>query len=153
MADLMTLISDLKSAEFQHGVSQRFWELLERVDWLVYVHLYAPDDRSYTVELDCSKYGDEPIRARFIDAKTRECRVEAWPRGNGKFAGWIKFEGTELFVCWDQDRAGIQHHGEWRQKEAWKKKGNQLVAYLDFLRRLLHVEAMGYERRQTSVQP
>lgn len=153
MADILTLISDLESAEFQHGASQNFWDFLERVDWLVYVRLYASDDRSFTIELDCSNYCEDPIRGRFVDPVTRQCRAEFWPRGNGMFSGWIKFEGSELFICWDQDRAGIQHHGEWRRQEAWKKQKNQIVAYLDFLRRLLHVEAMGYQRRQTGTQP
>lgn len=150
MADTSRLILDLESKEFEHGVHQRFWELVERAEWFVYVRLYAADDRTYIIELDCTNYGEEPIRGRFVAEKSRECRSDAWPHGNAAFGQWVKFKDPELFICWDQDRDGIRHHAEWRQRKAWAKQKNQLVAYLDFLRSLLHLEAKGYDRQVES---
>jgi hypothetical protein len=146
MADLQRLIDDLSSAEFQRGIEQEFWELVDRQEWKVYVRLVAADGRVYVVELDCAGYRDEPIHGRFVDPATRQCVASAWPQGSGAFTGWVKFTG-ELFICWDQDREGIQRHPDWRQRRMWTQKPNQVVAYLDFLRQLLHVESFGYQRQ------
>jgi hypothetical protein len=147
MASIDDLIRDINSEEFQHGVSQGFWEFQERSDWLLYVILRAPDDCEYLARLDCSSYGDEPILGQFVDLKTRQCIASAWPKGDSVFAQWVKFEPGNLFLCWDQDRAGIKHHPDWRERRAWTKKRNQLVAYLNFLRELLHLPRHGYQRQ------
>lgn len=141
------LIADLEAEEFQHGVHQRFWKVVERSGTLIYLCLYAPDSREYLMELECSSYGEEPILGRFVDPTTKHCVSSAWPRGDSTFAGWVKFEGTDLFICWPQDRGGIQRHPEWRQFTAWKNHHNQIFAYLDFIRTLLHVRARGYQRK------
>jgi hypothetical protein len=145
MADSAKLLAHLQSEEFEHGVRQRFWALQEVCGSTVYVWLFAPDDRSYLIELDCFGYGDAPIRGRFVDSATRQCVSSAWPQGNATFEQWIKFS-RDFFICWDQDQAGIEHHSDWKARKAWEKP-NQLVSYLDFLRQLLHVEARGYLRK------
>lgn len=138
---------DLESAEFLHGVEQRFWEFVDRSGPLLYVRLCAPDDRTFLLELECSGYRKEPMRGRFVAEDTRQCFVASWPRGNATFQQWVKLDPSNLFICWDQDRAGIQHHTDWKGREAWKKSGNPVVAYLEFMRQLLHNPARGYERR------
>jgi hypothetical protein len=139
------LKADLESELFQHGHTQGFWELVLHEGWFVYVRLLAPDNRSYTVELDCTEYGDASIRGRFVDDQ-RRCVATAWPRGNATFEQWIKFRDANPFICWDQDRSGIEHHPEWKARRAWARKSNQLVTYLNFQRELMHLPARGYER-------
>jgi hypothetical protein len=139
------LALDLTSDRFEHGVRQQFWKLVERVGSKVYMRMFAPDERSYVLELDCADYGAEPIRGRFVDEKTRQCVTEAWPRGNATFEGWVKYAPGNFFICWQQDRGGLQHHPDWRPLQAWKKP-NQVVNYLDFVCKLLHRPAMGYTR-------
>lgn len=145
MADRLS--EDLASLEFQRGFEQQFWQLESRNDHLVFVWLIAADERRFLAVLDCTSYGDEPILGRFIDPETRQCSSSAWPVGNAQFEQWIKFKGTPLFICWDQDREGLNHHGDWRARQSWKRNPNQLVAYLDFLRQMLHLPSRGYERR------
>jgi hypothetical protein len=147
MARVWDLQADLESAGFRHGVEQGFWQFVGRSGPLLCVRLFAPDDRSFLLELECSSYGAEPLRGRFVDEQTRMCVATAWPRGNPTFQQWVKLDPGNLFICWDQDRVGIQHHADWRGREAWKKSGNPLVAYLEFMRHLLHNPARGYERR------
>lgn len=115
------LISDLESSETKHAIEQGFWEIVFRKGLFVYVCMFAPDDRSYVIELDCNEYGNEPIAGRFVDKETFLSVESAWPRGNNTFAQWIKWEKAHLFICWDQDRLGIKHHPDWKQREAWKK--------------------------------
>lgn len=143
---LSSLTTDLKSVEFQHGVDQRFWRLVDRSDHLVYVELFAPDNRPYMLELDCRNYGDDAIAGRFVDPSTRKCVQTAWPTGNQTFLQWVKFNGG-FFICWDQDRNAISRHPHWKNQQEWKKVPNQIVAYLDFIRRLLHLPSRGYARR------
>ena len=131
------LLDDIGSQEFTHYVDQEFWKLLKTSEFLVYVRLFAPDDKTYVMQLDCSSYGDEPILGQFVDEVTKQCVTTAWPRGNSNFEKWIKPD--HMFICWDQDRAGITHHADWRALQAWKKKPNQIVAYLDFMTRLLRM--------------
>lgn len=137
---------DLASAEFAGYVRQGFWDLVERDQDTAYVLLHAPDSRSFLARLECSRYWDEPILGCFVDAKDRVPNSSAWPDGNASFEQWIKFKSTPGFVCWDQDRQGVQHHPEWRARKAWQKNPNQIVAYLDFLRQMLHLPARGYRR-------
>jgi hypothetical protein len=142
------LSEDINSAEFQHGVTQGFWELVlqERDKDLLYVRLHAPDERNYMVRLQCDMYGTQPIDGRFVDPVNLLCVASAWPQGNSMFEQWIKFkEGNgNLFICWDQDRGGIAQHPDWHARSAWKKSSNQLISYLDFLRQLLWLPARGY---------
>jgi hypothetical protein len=141
------LLADLGSEEFQFGVVQRFWELTERVDMVAYLRMFAPDDRVYLLRADCATYGDEPIRGQFVEPVSRQSVASEWPTGNPPFDQWVKFKPGELFICWDQDKEGIKRHSEWRNRAAWKRKGNQIVAYLDFIRQLLHLPMYGYHRR------
>ena len=150
MAETLDLTIDLESARFRHGVEQRFWEFVARSGSLVYLRLFAPDDRTFLLELECSGYGMEPMRGRFVTEDFHQCVAAAWPRGNATFQQWVKFDPNNLFVCWEQDRVGIEHHTAWKGREAWKKSGNPLTAYLDFMRQLLHNPAKGYERRVAS---
>lgn len=147
MAEYQRLLEDLAAPTFSHGVEQGFWELVEFSGWIAHVGLHAPDGRSYMAELTCTGYGDEPILGRFVDPTTRQCVASAWPTGNGTFNGWVKFSGNDLFICWDQDREGIQRHQEWKGRRAWTRNPNQIVGYLDFLRGLLHIPARGYQRQ------
>ena len=142
------LEQDLKSPEFLHGVTQGFWELSERDGNTVYVLLHAPDGRSFLARLECSNYWDEPIRCDFVDVAERTAKPEACPDGDAQFEQWIKYRSAPFFICWDQDRAGIQHHQEWRPLKAWQKQPNEIVAYLDFLCRMLYLPAHGYNRRK-----
>lgn len=139
---------DLKSSEFLHGVEQGFWEFVAYDKNIVYALLHAPDDRRFLARLDCSGYWDEPIRCDFVDEKERTSKPEAYPDGNHQFEQWIKFRHVPFFICWDQDRSGIEHHPEWRALKAWQKPPNQIVAYLDFLRQMLHLPSRGYNRRK-----
>lgn len=140
------LAGDLESAEFQHGCDQGFWELVHRDGMSVFVRLNAPDGRHYLLKLDCSGYGDEPIAGQFVD-NDRRCVNSAWPKGNSTFEQWVKFKDANPFICWPQDRIAIDvHHRDWRAAKSWTTKKNQLVAYINFLRELLHYPARGYER-------
>lgn len=138
------LLADIASEEFTHYVTQGFWEWLETSGSLLYVRLFAADDRTYVMQLDCSSYGTEPIWGRFVEEGTYRCVPTAWPRGNATFEQWVKHE--QMFICWDQDRGGLTHHTDWRALQAWKKKPNQIVAYLVFMISLLHTPAKGYTR-------
>ena|SRR5208282_6547085 len=140
------LAADLASIEVQHGAVQGFWRIESRSGEQVFVVLTAPDARTYTMELDCSGYGLEPIAGRFVDPKSRTSDASAWPRGDPRLAQWLKWEPAHLFICWDQDRAGVAHHPEWRARRAWARTKNQFYAYLDFIRQLLHVPERGYSR-------
>lgn len=138
------LTTDLNSPEFLHGTGQRFWELVEQSGMVIFICLYAADKRGYIARFDCDSYGAEPIACRFVDTATRQCVASAWPQGNSTFEQWVKFREGNLFICWDQDRLGISHHPDWRCRKAWSKHPNQIVSYLDFLRRLLHLPILGY---------
>jgi hypothetical protein len=146
------LDEDLTSPEFQHGVDQLFWELVDRSGSLVFVRLFAPDGRSYLVRFACEKYAEQPLDGRFVDEQTRVCIESAWPRGNAVFEQWIKFKSPHLFICWDQDAGGISHHENWRPLKAWLKTQNPIVAYLNFLREMLNLPARGYQRQPVSKQ-
>lgn len=144
------LDSDLASLEFKHGVEQLFWEFVERTEDIVYIRLVSPDERVYLGQFNCVKYGDEPIECKFVDPVTRQCIESAWPRGNTTFEQWIKFKSPHLFICWDQDAAGLRHHADWRDRKAWMKTQNQIVAYLNFLREILNLPVRGYQRQPRS---
>jgi hypothetical protein len=153
MEPLDRLGADLASPTFQHGVDQGFWGFLSRDEFIVRVCLFAPDERSFHIELNCTSYGDEPIAGRFVNAAGQSV-PEAWPCGNPTFEQWIKFRGTDRFICWDQDRIAVnQHHQDWKGRKAWKKKNNQIVTYLNFLRELLHLPARGYDRQPLETTP
>jgi hypothetical protein len=137
---------DLTSPEFLHGVEQGFWQLVQRDNNFVFVLLLAPDRRSFLARLDCSQYWDEPIRCVFVDKQTHAETQQAWPDGNTQFEQWIKFRNQPHFVCWDQDRGGIEHHPDRKGLKAWQKNPNQLVAYLNFLRQMLYLPDRGYRR-------
>ena len=143
---------DLNSPEFQHGVDQLFWKLVDVVGNQVYVCLLAPDDRCYLARFTCEKYGEEPVDCKFVDPTTRECVEAAWPRGNGTFEQWIKFKHPNLFVCWEQDATGLVHHPEWKVRKAWARTKNPIVAYLNFLRERLNLPMWGYDRQPPSKQ-
>ncbi len=139
--------TDLASAEFRHGVEQGFWELVSREGDQVHVLMRAHDGRTFLARMDCDRYWDEPIGCLFVDAVNRQVIPEAWPDGNGTFEQWIKFRRSPHFICWPQDRYGIGHHAEWRNLRQWQKKPNQIVAYLEFLQRMLYLPGNGYSRR------
>ena len=141
---------DLASPEFAAHVEQGFWSFVERDKDTVYVLLHAPDGRKFLARLECDNYWNEPIRCTFVAPQDRQSEPKAWPDGNAYFERWIKFKGTPWFICWPQDRQGIEHHKEWTALKAWQKKPNQLVAYLDFLRQMLHVPSRGYNCRNSN---
>jgi len=142
MAVATKLEQDLASAEFAHGVHQRFWELVEHTDAILFIRMYAADGSSYLLSLNAASYGGEPLEGRFVDFESRQVVASAWPQGNSVFEQWVKFK-NDFFICWQEDRAGIRQHPEWRALEEWKKP-NQLVSYLNFVRRLLHLKSRGY---------
>ncbi len=139
------LTNDLSAREILHGTEQGFWRIDSRDGSTVYARFFAPDNRAYLMQLDCSGYGEEPIGGRFVD-EGRRCVPAAWPRGNVTFAGWVKFDPPHLFICWPEDRLALAHHPDWRGVQAWKNHPNQIYAYLDFVRRLLCVPSNGYFR-------
>lgn len=145
------LLADIDSEAFKKGEKNHFWELDEIIGKKVYVWLYAPDDQAFLLEAECSNYGDEPILGSFVDSVSRRRVLSAYPKGDPVFEQWVKFQSEPPFICWDQDRGGIEHHPEWKARQAWKKDDddnmNQLVSYLDFMRRLLHMVANGYRRK------
>ena len=135
---------DLESKEFQHGVEQCFWALLERKDHLVYMTFQARDGTIYVMQLECTGYGKQAIGGKFIDPRTRACVSNAWPQGNGTFGGWVKWDANNLFICWPGDRFGIEHHQEWTVQRLWDRSPNPIVSYATFIRRLLWNRAWGY---------
>ena len=135
---------DLESEEFQHGVEQCFWALLERKDHLVYISFKARDRATYVMQLDCTSYGNQAIGGKFIDPQTRACVSNAWPQGNGTFGGWVKWDANNLFICWPGDRFGIAHHQEWASQRLWDRPPNSIVSYTTFIRGLLWNRAWGY---------
>lgn len=151
-ANVDKLKCDLASPEFRHGVEQLFWELVGVSGVVVYIRLFAPDERSYLARLTCDGYDAEPIDCKFVDHATRQCVETAWPRGDAIFEQWIKFRHPNLFICWEQDAGGLIHHPEWRVRKAWMKTKNPIVAYLNFLRELLHLPVRGYTRLTPSIQ-
>jgi hypothetical protein len=140
------LLEDLESDAFKGGVNNCFWDLDSVIGNSVYVWVYAPDDQAYLMKLECSSYGDEPILGWFLDPVTREHKQSAYPRGDARFEGWVKFQHWPTFICWDQDRGGIEQHTDWWSLKRWQTP-NQIVTYLDFFRGLLHNPANGYERK------
>lgn len=147
MVSKTQLQKDLESDDFLKGVENAFWELDSVIGSRVFVWIFDPDTHSYLMELECSLYGDQPIRGWFVDPVSRKCELHAWPQGNHVFEGWVKFKSDPAFICWDQDRGAIDigGHTDWRSRAAWKT-GNQIVSYLDFIRRLLHIPENGYLR-------
>ena len=143
------LAVDLASPEFAAYVEQGFWEVVERDGDTLYVLLHAPDGRNFLARLDCSSYWEEPIGGTFVDMNMREPNPAAWSDGNAHFEGWIKFKGSPWFICWDQDRQGIQQHLEWKAFKSWQKKPNQILAYLDFINRMLQNPGNGYNRQKS----
>jgi hypothetical protein len=144
------LRNDLESPEFSHGADQLFWALVERTGAVVYVRVFAPDDRTYLARFTCEKYGEEPIDCKFVDSASRQCVESAWPQGDAAFEQWIKFKAPHLFICWDQDASGIRHHEDWRPRKAWMKTTNPIVTYLNFLRERLNLPIHGYRRQPPS---
>ena len=150
MADLT---ADLVSPEFQYGVEEGFWGPPERHGDTVYVTLYAPDGSSFMAQLDCSGYWEQPIRCLFVNPDTKRVDMAFWPKGNQVFEQWVKFRTlppNKPFICWDQDRGGIDigNHAPWLALKKWQSEKNQIVAYLNFLRKLLHLEGNGYLRQK-----
>lgn len=143
------LSTDLGSLEFLQGVEREFWRLIDRSGDHVYVECYAWDGVGYLLELTCDRYGDEPCLGRFVDPQTHQCISDAWPTGSGMFGNWFKWQPRDLFICWPGDRSGIAHHHEWRGREHWKKTGNPLVHYLEFIRECLTIRARGYQPRDS----
>lgn len=141
------LAQDLASNEFLAGVEREFWRLVERVGDRVYVDCFAWDGDTYVLELTCNQYAVEPCLGRFVDPQTRRCVASAWPSGDGTFGTWFKWQPQHLFICWPGDRAGIQHHSDWRARAHWTKTGNPLVQYLEFIRQCLTIRARGYQPR------
>jgi|CXWL01.1.fsa_nt_gi hypothetical protein len=135
---------DLESEEFQHGVEQRFWALLERKDHLVYMNFQTRNGTTYVMQLDCTDYGNQAIGGKFIDPQTRACVSNAWPKGDGTFGGWVKWDASNLFICWPGDRFGIAHHQEWASQRLWDRPPNPIVSYATFIRGLLWTRARGY---------
>jgi hypothetical protein len=143
--------TDLASAEFLHGVEQEFWESVSREGDRVYILMHAPDGRKFLARMDCDHYWDEPIGCLFVDAATRQVIPAAWPDGNSTFEQWIKFRANPHFICWRQDRYGIERHQEWKNLREWQKKQNQIVAYLEFLQQMLYRPMNGYSRKPMPV--
>jgi hypothetical protein len=143
-----SLETDLVSPEILDGVEQGFWSAPERDGNAVYVSLYAPDERAFLARLECSSYWDEPIECLFVDSKTRAVELAAWPDGSAQFEKWIKFKSNPPFICWDQDRRGIGYHQEWKPLKQWQKNQNQILSYLIFLRRMLHLPVNGYNLKK-----
>ncbi len=138
---------DLGSAAWRHGEEQGYWRVVERMEHVLYVETFARDDLAYLLNLQCDRYGAEPVRGRFVDSRTRACVAAAWPQGDGTFAGWFKSNPQDLFICWPADRGGVEHHADWRALQYWRKTDNQLVQYLEFIRRCLTLPARGYQPR------
>lgn len=138
------LDEDLKSEEFRRGAERGFWRLVERVGVRVYIELFAWNGDAYVLELTCDSYREQPCLGRFVDRDTRGCVSDAWPRGDGIFGGWFKWDPAHLFICWPGDRGGITHHPEWRAKQYWKETSNPLFQYLEFVRQCLSIRGRGY---------
>ena len=143
-----SLDEDLVSPELLHVIEQGFWNTPERNGNIVYVVLNAPDERTFLARLECSSYWDEPIECLFVDPKTRTVDLLSWPDGNATFEQWIKFKSNPPFICWDQDRRGIGYHQEWKLLKQWQKNSNQILSYLNFLRRMLNLPVYGYNRKK-----
>jgi hypothetical protein len=139
--------ADLRSQDFRCRVERGFWRLVERVGVRLYVEVYAWNGDSYLLELTCDRYREEPCLGKFVDPTTRLCIDAAWPRGEGPFGGWFKWNPGDLFICWPGDRAGIAHHTEWRALQHWKKTPNPVVQYLEFIRQCLTIPGRGYQPR------
>jgi hypothetical protein len=142
--------TDLASPEYLHGIEQAFWGQPDRDGNTLYISVHAPDGRTFLGQFDCSNYGTQPIRCLFVNPATRQVDLKFWPDGNAEFEKWIKFKAARPFICWPQDRGAIDigNHTEWQSLREWQKEDNQIVAYLDFLRQMLHVRARGYLRRK-----
>ena len=141
------LQKDLESEEFRHGVEQRFWSLLDRSGDVLYVKFFPRAGDPYVMRLDCDEYGNRAIGGKFVDPATRTCISSAWPCGGPPFSGWIKWEPSNLFICWPGDRYGIQHHPDWASQQVWKRPPNQLIGYLNFIQWLLCNRGSGYTGR------
>ena len=141
------LQNHIDSKEFRHGVQQGFWTLLERCEHILLVQFSAMDDEEYLMKLDCDRYGQQAIGGKFVDPISKDCITTAWPAGNGVFEGWVKWKPGNFFLCWPGDRFGIQHHSDWVARLQWQGEPNQLVKYLNFIRRLLWKKTWGYSGR------
>jgi hypothetical protein len=141
------LDADLKSAEFHRGVERGFWRLMERVGVRLYIEVHAWSGDTYLLELTCDQYLEQPCLGKFVHPTTRACTEAAWPRGDGPFGGWFKWDPGNLFICWPGDRGGIGYHPEWRALQHWKRTANPLVQYLEFIRQCLMIPGRGYRPR------
>lgn len=150
MADTKTdaLTAAITSIEVQRGEASGFWRFLYRVGDVLYFDIHAWNGDKYVLELTCDRFSEEPILGRFVDADTRQCTADAWPKGNEKFAGWFKWEPSNFFICWPGDRGGIGHHGDWRSRQYWKQTPNPLHQYLEFIRQCLNLKSNGYQPRK-----
>lgn len=144
------LATDLVSPEYLHGVEQRFWGQPDRHGDAVYIPVHGPDGRIFLGQFDCSGYGEHPIRCLFVNPDTRQVDLKFWPDGDAEFERWVKFKAARPFICWPQDRGAIDigGHRDWQSSKEWQKEQNQIVAYLNFLRTMLHVRARGYCRQK-----
>lgn len=138
---------DLESKEFQHGIGQGFWTLLDRQGDVLHLNVYARDGVVYLMRLECDSYGQQAIGGKFVDPKTRACVSNAWPRGDGIFGGWVKWDANNLFICWPGDRYGIQHHQEWATQKLWDRPPNPMVVYARFIKELLWYKPWGYAEK------
>jgi hypothetical protein len=138
----------LATPEISWGVDQEFWRFIERKGDRVYFEVWAYDGDSYVLELECDHLEVEPIRGRFVDPKTYECRTDAWPKGNNVFASWFKWDPGNFFICWPKDRGGVGQHAEWRPQALWRGSKNQVLQHLEFIRKCLMLPANGYLPRQ-----
>lgn len=138
----------LEDGRIQRGEASEFWRCRERDGHIVYFNVTAWDGDCYLLELSCDRFWDEPIRGRFADPDTKQCLSSAWPRGDQTFAGWFKWDPSNLFICWPADRGGIEHHTDWRILKYWQKDPNPLHQYLEFIRKCLNLRSLGYQPRK-----
>jgi hypothetical protein len=138
----------LAGPDISWGANQEFWRFIERIDERLYFEVWAFDGDTYILELACDCLETEPIRGRFVEPKSYECQMGAWPKGNNVFEGWFKWTPGNFFICWPKDRGGIEHHPEWRQQALWRNSKNQVFQHLEFVRQCLMLPARGYLPRQ-----
>lgn len=141
----ITLEGSLKDLAVLHGEKMNFWRLIHRSPDTLFFSMSTHCEDSYVLRLKCDNYFDEPIKGQFVDANSFELDANAWPQGNGTFGGWIKWQPSNLFICWPGDREALNHHKDWRAKEFWKQSKNPLHQYLEFIRKCLNIKTYGYQ--------
>lgn len=141
--DERAFVADTIKANFRLGVLDHRFRLI-KVEWpLVFIGVFASDDREYVLRFNCDGYPQRAPTAGLWSLETNAALEAArWPRSNGGRVsavfnmGWKA--GTALYMpC---DREAIEGHDQWRHEmpSKWWRPSDGIIQYLEQVHELLH---------------